>query len=82
MTTFNIYQLIDFSTGAIIPYEPRLAPQVAEIISATTRAAEAARLQQCRNRLTNIKPARAIAGDGGESLARELFPPPEMAHFE
>lgn len=75
--TWNIYQLINYSTAEIKNYEP--GDQVAEIINAQARAAEAARLQQCQERLAKIKPTRAIVGDGGESLAQELFPPPEMA---
>lgn len=74
--TWHIYQLIDPSTAEIKYYEP--GDLVHEITRAEARAAEATRLQQCRERLTSINPTRAVKGDGGESLARELFPPPEL----
>lgn len=76
MTTWHIYQLIDYTTGQVKEYEP--GDLVHEITNAQARAAEAARLVEVRARLTAIKPTRELFGDGGESLARELFPPPEM----
>lgn len=72
----NIYQLINFSTGEVIPYEPRLAPQVAEILNATTRAIEAARLALVRERLEALALPRTrplTDPDPIDATARQLF---------
>ena len=68
-----IFQLINYETGEVIPYEPRLAPQVAEITNAESRAAEAARLAQCRERLAGLLPATRPRRETGDSLVMGLF---------
>lgn len=71
--TYNIYQLINYSTGEVVQYDPHLASQVAEILDATARAAEAARLAQCRERLTGLLPVTGPRRETGDSLVMGLF---------
>lgn len=71
-----IFQLINYETGEVIPYEPHLAPQVAEITNAESRAAEAARLAQCLQRLTGLQLPRTrplTDPDPIDATARQLF---------
>lgn len=72
--TWHIYQLIDYTTSEIIPYEPSLAPQVAEIVSAQARAAEAARLAAVREKLAGLLPVTTARQPTGDSLCVSLFP--------
>lgn len=69
----NIYQVINYSTGEVSPYTPALAPQVAEIVNAKTRAAEAARLAAVRERLAGLLPVTTARPVNGDVLATSLF---------
>jgi len=71
--TYNIYQLINYSTGEVVQYDPHLASQVAEILDATARAAEAARLALLRERLTGLLPVTAPRPVNGDALAASFF---------
>lgn len=76
MITYNIFNLIDYTSGEIVPYEPRLAPRVAEIVSAEARGAEAAKLA-VRERLQNTLPVTRpviIESRAAQALAGELWP--------
>lgn len=70
---WNIYQLINSSTGEVVQYEPALADEVAEIVNARTRAAEAVRLTTVRERLAGLLPMTAPRQPNGDSLAVSLF---------
>lgn len=69
--TWHIYQLIDYTTAEIKPYQP--GDMVAEITNAESRAVEAARLAQCRERLTNLLPVTGPRRETVESLAVSFF---------
>lgn len=69
----NIYQLIDFTTGAIIPYEPSLRDQVAEIVNIQNLAIESTRLTLLRERLAGLEPVTTPRRESGDSLVIGLF---------